>query len=57
MFTAATTANPLMIENRPSVCMVVCIARFASFENGVPVSSTSGIASTVMASATTSWIT
>ncbi len=45
-----------MIATRPSVCMVVCIALRAGASYGRPFSSTRGTASTVIASATTSWI-
>ena len=51
----ATRALPLMMAIRPRVCMVTCM-RCRSFSGiGAPFSSCRGTASTVMASATTSW--
>ena len=44
-----------MMAIRPSVCMVVCMRRSSSSGVGRPLSSWRGTASTVMASATTSW--
>ncbi len=45
-----------MIATRPSVCMVVCMARRSSAGISRPSASRRGTASTVIASATTSWI-
>ena len=56
-FSAATSTPPPMIATRPSVCIVVCISRRISGAIGWPASSTRGTASTVIASATTSWST
>ena len=52
-----TSTVPPMIATRPSICMVVCISLRVSGSTGLPCASSLGTASTVIASATQSWIT
>ena len=56
MLAAATSARPPISATRPSVCIVVCMALRVCSSYGLPFSSTRGTASTVIASATESWI-